>query len=81
MAKKKKQESEELSVIEIFSGEHFCVWGNKTFITINFHFNDVSLTMPTLLWNEMRSDFQIIGLIPAPGSNSNGSVPNNVDLN
>ena len=62
-------------IIDVFEGEHFSVYGNNVFMTITFNFNDVSLTCPTGLWDEMRSDLQVLGMIPVPYSNENSVIP------
>ena len=60
-------------IIDVFEGKHFTVWGNDDFITINFYFNDITVTCPSDLWAEMRSDFQVIGMLPVPYSDENGT--------
>lgn len=75
------EDCEAKPVQDIYEGEHFQVWGNEDFMTINFHYNDITLTFPAELWEVMRNDFSTIGLIPAPGSRKNGSVPPDVELN
>ncbi len=60
-------------IIDMFEGEHFNVWGNDDFISINLYYNDAVLTFPSEIWDSMRSDLQVIGMIPIPYSKDNGS--------
>ena len=63
-------------VIDVFEGEFFSVYGNDVFMTITFNFNDVAITCPTDLWDNMRFDFQVLGLLPPPYSKTNGTIIN-----
>ena len=61
-------------IVEIYDGKHFSVWGNDDFMTINFNFNDVTITCPTDLWSEMKGDLHILSMIPIPYSDENDSL-------
>jgi len=62
-------------IVDMYDGEHFNVWGNNDFISINFYYNDVTLTFPAELFSELKSEFQVLGMLPIPYSEENGSIP------
>jgi hypothetical protein len=75
-----KEENEDSHKIrEIYDAEHFSVWGDDDYITIEFHFNMSTVTIPIDIWNDMRTDLQILGKIDVTGEGDAKLPPENLN--